>query len=307
MGSQWRHAVPLARSLELLTHLPRRIAREAMLYFDLAALWLSNRISRASVTMQGSPVVSLTTYGKRARSVYLAIESIASGRLRPSRIILWLDDKNIYNNLPGTLIRLQKRGLEIKLCNNYGPHTKYYPYIESEYEFHVALVTADDDIIYHRDWHNALVQANAAYPDVINCWWTHRVTMQGQQLLSYLEWETYGTAIPSFANLMLGVMGVCYPPGFLVAVKNAGGAFKDTSLRNDDLWLHVQAIRSGYRIRQICVRPSYFIWCRSVPGTNSTALSHLNNFAGENDKIIKATYSDTDIHMIYCDVHNSVA
>src|ERR1700728_3972607 len=94
-------------------------------------LWWINRYSRARITCPAGPIVSLTTYGKRSRTVYLAVESIGKGHVRPSRIILWLDARAIFHNPPATIRRLVRRGLEVKLCENYGPHTKYYPYLQS--------------------------------------------------------------------------------------------------------------------------------------------------------------------------------
>src|ERR1700761_4729145 len=91
-----------------------------------ARLWWISRHSNAPITDPGGPVVSLTTYGARSRKVYLVIESIARGTMLPSRIILWIDNENLFNNLPLSIKRLVQRGLEVKLCPNYGPHTKYY-------------------------------------------------------------------------------------------------------------------------------------------------------------------------------------
>lgn len=48
----------------------------------------------------GAPIVSLTSYGERVAISYLAIESILKGRLRPSRIILWVDDEETVEHLP---------------------------------------------------------------------------------------------------------------------------------------------------------------------------------------------------------------
>ena len=61
--------------------------------------WI-NRCSSAAIIYPVGPVVSLTTYGKRSRTVYLAIESIGEGSSVLPRIILWLDDrKAIFDNL----------------------------------------------------------------------------------------------------------------------------------------------------------------------------------------------------------------
>jgi hypothetical protein len=80
-----------------------------------------------SVVSAGGPVVSLTSHGRRVETVYLTVESIGQGRLLPSRLILWLDDEAMFQNLPESLLRLRCRGLEIPLAQNNGPQKKYNP------------------------------------------------------------------------------------------------------------------------------------------------------------------------------------
>ena len=141
------------------TPLPRRIAHAVTVRVWVRWLSLINRYGRSQVCQPPGPVVSLTTHGDRVATVHLTIESIGRGELRPSRIILWLDEAATFSNLPPALRRLQKRGLEVKLCKNYGPHTKYYPYVESEKAMTQPMVTADDDILYLPFWLKKLVEA----------------------------------------------------------------------------------------------------------------------------------------------------
>ena len=142
---------------------PRRTVRALLVLADMAWLLLSNRFSRKAVaTKEPGAVVSLTTYGRRVGAVHLAIESIARGDTKPSRLILWLDDAALFANLPRPLLRLEHRGLEIRLCKNYGPHKKYYPYVESQKAFPYPLATADDDVIYPRSWLAGLLDAYSA-------------------------------------------------------------------------------------------------------------------------------------------------
>ena len=144
----------------------RRIEKLA----QMARLELRNRFSRTSLLSEAGPVVSLTTYGKRAKTVYLAIESIGRGTALPSRLILWLDELDFFKDLPKQLRRLQARGLEVRLCENLGPHKKYYPYVESQDHFDLPLVTADDDILYPPGWLKGLVNGMRRYPGTIHCY-----------------------------------------------------------------------------------------------------------------------------------------
>lgn len=288
----------LVRSIEMLFHFPRRVAREiARLYF-LIRFWLYNRLGSKAVTQPGSPVVSLTTWGKRALTVYLAIESIAAGRVRPSRLILWIDDERLIRSLPATLRRLQRRGLEVKLSQNYGPHTKYYPYVESEQTFSVPLVTADDDVLYPYYWLDDLSCALAESPDTIHCFWTHLIRMDGDRMLGYKHWDWYGGDMkPRYRNLPLGVFGAAYPVSFLAVLRQAGAAFQDVCPKGDDLWIHVQALRSGFKVRQVAPRIPYFAFY-SVPGSQDVALCHENVDRAGYDSQIKTLYSHSDLHLL---------
>src|SRR5690606_5888706 len=108
------------------------------------------RFARTAMVVPGKglPTVSLTTHGERISRVHIAIESIAQGNQLPGRIILWLDEPDVLDALPQALRRQAARGLEVRLSSNYGPHTKYFPYVRSEAVHHVPLATADDDVVY---------------------------------------------------------------------------------------------------------------------------------------------------------------
>jgi hypothetical protein len=256
-------------------------------------LWWSNKYTQAQATGPSGPVVSLTSHGKRIRSVYLAIESVARGTVLPSRIILWIDEKDRFENLPVEIQRLMERGLEVKLCENYGPHTKYYPYLAGEEDFCVPLVIADDDQLYPRNWLAKLVEAYREFPTVVNCHWAVEARLSGS-ISKYQGWKRCGRVKPSFGQIALGTSGVIYGPEFLRILKAKGNAFKRCCPRADDLWLHVQALRSGYKIRQIHPRRLY---CLQIIGSQSIALA-MENDAGGNDRQIAATYTDPDIQIM---------
>ena len=279
-------------------HFPRRIVRESAFIYELALNFLLNRFSTESLISPNGPVVSMTTYRKRSQTVYYAIESIAKGTMRPSRFILWIDDEDLLRNLPASIRRLQKRGLEVRPSKNYGPHTKYYPYVESNQAFDLPLVTADDDVLYPRYWLEKLVEANAQYPQAINCYWAHVVELNGTEIGKYAYFKVCNSTRLSSRNLALGVMGVIYPPSFLTVLKSAGTVFQQCCPSADDLWLHVQALRSGYKVRQILPNLPYLSF-HEVPGAHQTALSYSNVTYGDgNDRQIKATYTQADINLL---------
>ena len=90
------------------------------LYVNLL-LWklnLHNTLSSKSMLSSDGPTLSMTTYGVRFQTAHLSLEAIARGRVRPSRALLFVDDKSLYDNPTKGLQRLVKRGLELHLVED---------------------------------------------------------------------------------------------------------------------------------------------------------------------------------------------
>lgn len=270
--------------------------RALRLRADMRWLMLCNRFAWFAVASgHPGPVVSLTTYGKRVQAVYLTIESIARGSQLPSRLILWIDDAALYANLPSTLLRLKRRGLEIRYCKNYGPHKKYYPYVESQRAFNAPLVTADDDVIYPHTWLAGLLAAHQQFPGCVNCYRARVMTLRGGQIAPYREWPLCESARPALTTVATGVSGVIYPSALLPDLKSAGTAFEARCPKADDLWLHVQAIRSGFHIRQIQPEPIHF---PMIPGSQESSLYAENCALDDgNDRQLAVTYEARDLEL----------
>lgn len=265
-----------------------------------AASWLS----RARLSGGDGPVVSLTTYGQRTQWCYLVLESIARGSLTPSRTILWLDEERVFRAPPRALRRLVRRGLEIRLAENFGPHTKYFPYIESTTEFTGPLVTADDDTVYPRSWLARLVAEHEATPDQIVCYRARRITFEGDRMTPYAEWDFSYAAEPSWLNFLTAVSGVIHPRAMLELLKERGRAFVELCPTADDVWMHNTAIRAGIRIRVIDGMSRTF---PLIDETQGEALWFTNLTGGGNDQQIAATYSADDVRAIHAEVSRGPA
>ena len=288
----------MAQTLGRLIRLPRRSMRELVAVLQLAMLRLINLFGRDPVTEPGGPVVSLTTYGRRVKLVHIVIESIARGTIKPSRLMLWLDEEALLSNLPPALRRLQRRGLEVKRCKNYGPHKKYYPYVESMASFEVPLVTADDDVIYPRYWLKKLYDANREFPEAVNCYWAYVLEVDNNGIKACKESKQCQSTTPSFRNRSQNGMGSIFPASFQRALKEAGTAFEACCPMGDDIWLHAQALRSGHRVRQALPQLPYFSF-HWLPSAAWNSLSHENvTYGNRNDQQTVATYSSSDIRLL---------
>ncbi|PPD17304.1 MAG: hypothetical protein CTY27_04135 [Methylotenera sp.] len=257
---------------------------------------LKNFLSNESLLGNSSVVVSLTSYGARVNTVFYTIESIGRGSIKPKRITLWIQDQNVINNLPPSLERLKKRGLEVLLSKNYGPHTKYYPYVKNYYDAKLPLVTADDDIFYPKYWLKYLLDAYKNDSTIVSCYRAHVVTLNEKQDMvgDFYSWAMCRSTQPSFLNHATGCSGVIYPPILQKKIAEQGESFMDKCPKADDIWLHVNAIRNGFKIKQIYETDLNFT---AIPLTQKTGLK-WDNIGGKNDEQAKLTYTENDLSIL---------
>jgi hypothetical protein len=265
-------------------------------YLTYLALFLRNCFSNARVIdASSSVVVTLTSHSVRVKHAFAAIESIGNGSLKPSRLILYLGHDQEYLSLPATLKRLVNRGLEIRFCNDVGPHTKYYPHLVAETKLELPLVTADDDTMMRRDWLATIMARWRHEPEIIHCFRAREIKLNDNGMEPYNNWPLCQSDQPSIRHFATGVSGVIYPPAFQYALKTAGDEFLNRCPRADDIWLHVMALRHGYRIRQISTRSLEQL---SIPGMSRFGLRRSNVDGSGNDDQIKKTYTHEDIQRL---------
>ncbi|NQX11398.1 hypothetical protein HQQ80_07165 [Microbacteriaceae bacterium VKM Ac-2855] len=276
---------------------PQKIAR-ALTKRGRIAYWRATAsIRRAPVTGDVPVVVSLTSYGHRIGTVFVAIESIGAGDAKPARLILWLSHEDYAEALPATLRGLRRRGLEIIPCDDYRSHKKYYPYAISAETVPLPLLTADDDAVYPRDWLSRLWSVARKHPrNVIGY---RSKTMQFDEaghVLPYNTWPIRTTADASYRAFMTGVSGVFYPIEVVEESRNYGTEFMQSCPNGDDLWLHRSALRAGMPPRQVSAEA---IDLPGVPSAQQSALMTSNIDSGGNDAQLHKTYTAADLERIH--------
>jgi hypothetical protein len=270
----------------------RKRAKRSQSHVWLAALKAINARSSRSVLGSADVVVSLTTFGPRLESVAYTIESIAAGRVRPARLVLWLDDPGAFATRPASLRRLEARGLEVGLTENYGPHTKYFPALTGAIADDLPIVTADDDILYPRSWLAGLLTAAEQHPGVVNCYRASVVALRADRVASYGDWPRCTDTETSLARFGTGVSGVHYPVTMLHELQRRGTDFVERCLKADDIWLHWVALRAGIPVRQIAPKARHF---PLLPGTQEQSLMADNVMLGRNDDYVADLYESADV------------
>lgn len=188
-------------------------------------------------------IVSLTTHHRRIFEVYLAIESIMQGSVKPNRIILWLSAELADHPLPVSLQKQCQRGLEIRYTSDIGPYTKLIPALQA---FPAStIVTIDDDIIYPFDTLEMLLQMHGNFPMAI-CG-NHLIQAQYSKdgrLASFPTWSEVTLDLPSSNRTYFfeGLGGVLYPAHCFTDEVFDTDTFLSICPKADDIWFNCMAL-----------------------------------------------------------------
>ena len=266
----------------------RNVLTSIRVRYKFLLFGIRNRFTSSTILDPAGPTVSMTTYGQRLKDAHIAIETIAKGTVLPSRFMLYLDVEEDVLRPTEALKRLKKRGLEIHLAENLGPHTKIQWWIQNAPDFSRPHIVADDDIFYPKWWLKRILDASQQEPTSVMAYRAHRIVLADDKkgLTPYESWPP-GIKGPSHLNFATCVSGVLFPPNFLEIMRKAGDGFRETCPRNDDLWLTFQSIEHGVGIGLVTDTCLHF---DLLPGSQEVALHSTNVFEQQNDVQIRQTF-----------------
>lgn len=270
------------------------VGRKQLAKIAFRLLTRYNDVADASVLGDGPPV-SLTTFGRRIPTAFAAIESIGLGSVRPSRLVLWLDSADDLAQLDVRLARLVKRGLEVRLSENYGPHTKYYPFVRDLWTAGSPMVTADDDIIYPPNWLRLLAAGHRTTPAEVIGHRAREIAVERGAIGPYDRWTGVRTIAAGPRVFATGVSGVIYPPQMCQELKDRGEEFLELCPKADDIWLHYVAVSNNVGVRQVRQRGRHYA---VVVPAQVEKLQNDNVAANGNDRQVLATYSPAAIQRV---------
>lgn len=235
-------------------------------------------------------VVSLTSYPARFPTLHICLKSILNQTMKPSRVILWLDSDVSLDSIPKKILRLQKKGLEIR-CGGESlkPHKKYFHAMK---EFRDAcIVTVDDDVIYTRDMLASLYASFQKHPDCISARRVHKIQYDmDHRAVDYNSWDydCKKDPGPSMQLVATGVGGVLYPPHIF----NMDSEYfdpkniMDNAWSVDDIWLKFVENSLGIPVAWVSNKQTHpiYITDKSLAKT-SLYISNVHN--NHNDVAIK--------------------
>jgi hypothetical protein len=201
-------------------------------------------------------IVSLTSIPTRFNTLHLVIRSILNQSTLPDKIVLWLSPEYkkfgscSLENLPKSLLKLQKRGLEIYWTKDIGSYRKLLPSLKKFPQD--IIITIDDDIFYFRHTIKPLYDAylkhgkNSVYCRESIC---VKKTKEGKILrkgYNYSDKNNHKVLCFSGGN------GVLYPKDVMPKeIFNESVREKLAGYEDDDAWFNVMVLLNKKKIFQV--------------------------------------------------------
>jgi hypothetical protein len=207
---------------------------------------LSFFAQRKGISNKSQFIVSLTTIESRFAKTWVTIECMLRQKVRPYKIILWVDFDIDFEKLSKIQISQLKRGLEIRKIEDIGPHTKYY-YAFQEFRDY-KVITVDDDVIYPSFLSKDLIELYLKNKDSISCTNAMIVEKKDNILTSYNSWSIvrdWKTETKRNDLIPLGVGGVLYDPKIFPKSTFDKEEIKLKCLKADDIWLRMKSLSTN--------------------------------------------------------------
>ncbi|MFL9868193.1 hypothetical protein PQR67_28785 [Paraburkholderia fungorum] len=245
--------------------------------------WILRRAARRTTKLDPRVVVSLTSYPPRFRTLHLTLKTILLQSVRPAAVVLWIAQEDSVH-LPANVLALKRWGLEIHLCENLRSYKKLVPALDA-YKC-VAVVTADDDVVYWRTWlADLLDQYTESSPEIL-CHRMHVVRTNSDGLPdSYRSWHWCSESLQKNPlNFATGVGGVLYPPNVFDSEATNVDRMRSLCPQADDVWFYWMARARGILVRKVPSSGAVKFWL----GSQDVALWKSNLGSDENDVQIAA-------------------
>lgn len=246
--------------------------------------FILNYFSKLEISNEdnSSNVISLTTYRDRIKTVHITLESIWYQSIKPSKVILVLskEEFNSEDELPNSLRRLTKRGLEIRFVEENVKSFKklVYTYNESN------VITIDDDIIYPSWWYETLLKFALANPGVVLSYGCKQVVFT--QYYTFMAYKTFKFTTKNTSskfNMPIGAYGVYYPKSILYSDLTNSEFYLDLATNADDVWFKAMSVLNNVESCQVFNDPPFF--CHTL-FSQSSALNKENYYLDMNDTYI---------------------
>lgn len=241
-------------------------------------------------------IVSLTTYGKRLKQVYLTIESIMLQSVKPNKIVLWLDHSFNGKRLPGFLYKQMDRGLEIKFCDDLRSYKKLIPAL-SEYPNDI-IITIDDDLLYNPNLLENLIYEYINNKKTILFSRGHKIKLlKNNEIAPYNKWEKCINYLNlSTLNFPTTGGGTLFSKRFFNEEVFNETIFMDICPTADDIWFKAMSLQNGVMCKKVeTISPKGEEYIENTE-MQDIGLHRTNITKGANDIQIKAVFDKYNLY-----------
>ncbi|WP_159819336.1 glycosyltransferase [Cyanobium sp. Copco_Reservoir_LC18] len=278
------------------TKLGQMIQRQRKTYEGNGSTQGSSTLAqRVCISENQLPIVSLTSFPARIRSVDCVVRSILQQTVSPKHIYLTLgrDEFPSKSYIPSQLRDLEGDLFTIVFTDT--THHSYDKYIHlPDQTGDVCIV--DDDVIYKPIMLELLLTARRKHPEEVIANRAHqiRLTDDGTQIAPYKTWKQEVICMqPSHQLLPTGAGGVLYP-GSVITSNEARNKELLLALAPyaDDVWLKVVSLLHGRRIvtTDACSEKGGW-YMEYTPTMKEGALHSINVDRGLNDLQISLSFN----------------
>lgn len=197
-------------------------------------------------------ILTCTTTADRLDIFSIGIKTLLNQSLSPDLFVVNLAKEEFEpigeNKIPEWL---KDPRITIQLTKDTGPYKKLIP------SFHFAtdddlLITADDDVIYHKEWLENLVNTAKLNTNFIVC---TRARQMEKNIFNnwknYRSWKNVRIEKTSLFLIPIGVGGVVYRKRLLDMEFLLGNDYMKIAPGTDDLWFKMASFRKNVRVKVI--------------------------------------------------------
>ena len=242
--------------------------------------WLFFKPKKMPMPTREFIIITLTSFSARRTALIKTLQSLILQDEIYDFIVIWLAEQD-YKQMASYLKKYEKYNVQVRLAPRDIKSYKKIFYSAQLWPKSI-LITADDDILYHRTWLRELLTAYTPGRKVVV---GHRgsliQSLPNGMVAEYLTWErTFKSDSPKRNIFLTSGGGNLYPPGCFSSNFFRDEIFMKVCPTADDLWQYSMLLLSGYAFQVVESTSKEIITWR---GSQKQALWHTNIIHGQND------------------------
>ena len=193
-------------------------------------------------------VVSLSAEEESFDSLEYTLYSIFNQKVKPDNIVLWISDKYELSDLPYSVTKFVKNGLDIRFVEDKASYTKII-YALNEFKDSI-IVTADENIYYPKSWLSKLYMSYILNPNDIHVHTAAIMSERPDKTAPLCEWNKFAnTEKAGYKYFPVQTGGVLYPPNCFAGEVSREDIYKKKINTTWDIWSWVMALLADRKIR----------------------------------------------------------